>query len=433
MEEKAYETMEESGIMAMASDPPKHLGENGARAILKLIKSKAGINYCVCTNGATVENKWVNIPGFELKEGAHVTICFSEGSTANEFTLNINNTGAKPVTAFGGAEITAGRTCEFVYSAGSYIMVTEHNAVQRVWGNLTSSGWYRFASFEANAGSILLQIDRSWWNTGNPRSDILTVSSGYRKAAFTQIGGYGTATGIDKVRYVASNTNGTAYLELHYTHNTKNGVLVSLYPSEVEAGRLKTIDFTPGEVPSGYTSEEFVLSKYNGGMKASVFEGNLLGKATKAEQDSDGNWISGTYEKKPYVLFEGHVKTSYDGNFTLNIPSEYIRPLPYGCGGGSCGGASGNDWFEQAVSSGNYVRVRILGVIDDMYVMFGEVALFSGGIGSFSSDVSSGKIHSDIAASDGEYGIVELRLYGSQLSIRKYAGKFVDLFRVEIF
>lgn len=346
MEEKTYEAMEESGIMALAAASPKHLGEEGARALLKLIKS---------------------------------------------------------------------------------------NETQRAYGTLTSSGWYRIASFKPNSGSILLQIDRSFNNASNPRSDILTISSGLRKLAFTQIGGYGTGTGVDKIRYVTSSTDATVYLEIHYTLSLRNNVSISFYPSGAYGMELKTIDFTPGEVPSGYTSEEFVLSKYNGGMKASVFEGNLLGKATKAEQDSDGNWISGTYEKKPYVLFEGHVKTTYDSNFTLNIPSEYIRPLPYGCGGGSCGGAIGNDWFEQAVSSENYVRVRILGVIDDMDVMFGEVALFSGGIGSFSSDVSSGKIHSDIAAGDGEYGIVELRLYGSQLSIRKYAGKCVDLFRVEIF
>lgn len=425
-----YETPEENEIMALAAASPKHLGEEGARALLKLIKGKAGINYGVCTNNATVENKSVSIHGFELKEGVHVTVHFTNGSVTSHFTLNINNTGAKPVTAFGGAEITAGKACEFVYSGGSYIMITEPNVVQRVYADLTSSGWYRFASFEANSGSILLQIDRGWWNTGNPRSDILTVSSGYRKAAFTQIGGYGTAIGIDKVRYVASNTGATSYLELHYTINTKNGVMVSLYPSKFEAGQLKTIGFTPGEVPSGYTSEEFVLSKYNGGMKASVFEGNLLGKATKAEQDSNGNWISEAYEKKPYALFEGHVKTTEGYSLTLNVPGEYIMPLPYSCGG-CCGGT--NNWFEQTASSGNYVRVRVLGVIDDMDVMFGEVALLSTVTGSFSSDVLKGKIQSDIPAGDGEYGIVEIGLSGSQLSIKKLAGRSVDIFRVEIF
>ena len=343
MEEKTYEAMEESGIMALAAASPKHLGEEGARALLKLIKS---------------------------------------------------------------------------------------NETQRAYGTLTSSGWYRFASFKPNSGSILLQIDRSFNNASNPRSDILTISSGLRKLAFTQIGGYGTGTGVDKIRYVTSSTDATVYLEIHYTLSLRNNVSISFYPSGAYGMELKTIDFTPGEVPSGYTSEEFVLSKYNGGMKASVFEGNLLGKATKAEQDSNGNWISEAYEKKPYALFEGHVKTTEGYSLTLNVPGEYIMPLPYSCGG-CCGGT--NNWFEQTASSGNYVRVRVLGVIDDMDVMFGEVALLSTVTGSFSSDVLKGKIQSDIPAGDGEYGIVEIGLSGSQLYIKKLAGRSVDIFRVEIF
>lgn len=232
--------------------------------------------YGVCTDADAVNAKSVSIPGFELKEGARVIVKFKNGNNQNDFKLNVNNKGSKNVLSLDGKMISKGEVCEFIYSGGSYIMLA-HGAVRRITAALGTPGWYRFASLNTSSGSAILQIDRRWGNTGNPRSDILTVAAGPRKVSFTQIGGYGTAIGIDKVRSVSIDSSDIAYLEIHYTLNTRNLVEISAYPSNQEMAYLEMIGFTPGEIPSGYTSEEFVLSKYNGGMKASVFEGGLSG------------------------------------------------------------------------------------------------------------------------------------------------------------
>lgn len=92
--------------------------------------AKFGMGYAVCDTAASTAAKTANIANYTLTEGALVTVKFTNGSTASNATLNINNTGAKPLlykgSAITGEIIGAGDICTFIYStanSGSYSII----------------------------------------------------------------------------------------------------------------------------------------------------------------------------------------------------------------------------------------------------------------------------------------------------------------------
>lgn len=56
-----------------------------------------GVNYAVCYSKSSAEEKTVNCPGFELIDGAEITIHFYNGNNVDDITLNVNDTGAHRV------------------------------------------------------------------------------------------------------------------------------------------------------------------------------------------------------------------------------------------------------------------------------------------------------------------------------------------------
>lgn len=84
-------------------------------------------SYGTCSTAAGTAAKVVSIPGFALATGAEVTVRFTVTNTASSPTLNVNNTGAKPIqyrnAAIAAGYLAANRTYRFVYDGSSYELV----------------------------------------------------------------------------------------------------------------------------------------------------------------------------------------------------------------------------------------------------------------------------------------------------------------------
>ena len=85
------------------------------------------LNYGTCSTAAGTAAKVVSIPGFALATGAEVTVSFTVTNKADNPTLNVNGTGAKPIqyrnAAISAGHLAANRTYRFVYDGSSYELV----------------------------------------------------------------------------------------------------------------------------------------------------------------------------------------------------------------------------------------------------------------------------------------------------------------------
>lgn len=67
-------------------------------AAFNMMLDKYGMHYGTCSTLANTATKVVNCAGFVLETGAAIAIYFANGNTAtSDCSLNVNNTGAKPV------------------------------------------------------------------------------------------------------------------------------------------------------------------------------------------------------------------------------------------------------------------------------------------------------------------------------------------------
>ena len=111
-------------------------GNAGSASKLETKRVIDGINFdgtanvhrfCTCSTAADTAAKTVDIPNFVLGTGAEVTVRFSVGNTADDPTLNVSGTGAKPVK-YRNAAITAGslakdRIYRFVYDGADWELI----------------------------------------------------------------------------------------------------------------------------------------------------------------------------------------------------------------------------------------------------------------------------------------------------------------------
>ena len=85
------------------------------------------LNYGTCSTAAETAAKVVSLPGFALATGAEVTVSFTVTNKADNPTLNVNGTGAKPIqyrnAAIAAGYLAANRTYRFVYDGSSYELV----------------------------------------------------------------------------------------------------------------------------------------------------------------------------------------------------------------------------------------------------------------------------------------------------------------------
>lgn len=96
--------------------------------------------YGTCSTAAGTVAKTVSITGFTLCSGATVLVKFTHGNTATSPTLNINNTGAKPIK-FGNDTspiFQNNEIYEFIYNGTNWDLIGVDNAIYESelrWGN----------------------------------------------------------------------------------------------------------------------------------------------------------------------------------------------------------------------------------------------------------------------------------------------------------
>lgn len=107
------------------------LTPDSSKAVDILIDSVSG--YGTCDTAAATVEKVVTIvdnPNWVLKTGSRIMVKFSATNTASGPTLNVNNTGAKPIihngnimTGAGTAAGVANRCIEYVYDGTGYVFI----------------------------------------------------------------------------------------------------------------------------------------------------------------------------------------------------------------------------------------------------------------------------------------------------------------------
>lgn len=84
-------------------------------------------NFAQCNTAAGVAEKTVGRPGFNLVVGAEITVLFTVANTAANPTLNVNDTGAKPIYYRGGnipaSYLKANGVYTFCYNGAVYYLV----------------------------------------------------------------------------------------------------------------------------------------------------------------------------------------------------------------------------------------------------------------------------------------------------------------------
>ena len=98
-------------------------------------------HYGTCSTAAATAAKVVSLTGFTLTTGAKVSVKFTVTNTASSPTLNVNNTGAKPIYHMGHAisseYLLANRIYTFIYDGTNFELVGNGNHV--VAGKLPGS------------------------------------------------------------------------------------------------------------------------------------------------------------------------------------------------------------------------------------------------------------------------------------------------------
>lgn len=108
-------------------------------------KGDRGVSYGLCSTDSAVQEKSVICNGFKLTSGAEITVKFKETNMAANPTLNVNNTGAKPIY-YRGSAIKAGyllKNCTycFVYNGEQWDYIGELR-VEITKENITASLGY---------------------------------------------------------------------------------------------------------------------------------------------------------------------------------------------------------------------------------------------------------------------------------------------------
>lgn len=102
-----------------------------------------GVFYGVCETAADVVEKTVEAIAFEKVAGAKVIVKFTTANTANNATLNVNDTGAALITyqgaAIGKSQLGAGKFRMFLYDGENYEFVGDINTTHNTFSGASAS------------------------------------------------------------------------------------------------------------------------------------------------------------------------------------------------------------------------------------------------------------------------------------------------------
>lgn len=121
------------------------------------IIAKDVARFVTCTTAAGTVAKIVTLNNFHLYNGAQILIKFTNNNTAANPTLNVNNTGAKPIyykgAAIGNGYIFSNQTYHLIYNGTQYEIVGDVNTgpisfsiATSAWSSVSTSGYSYRAS-----------------------------------------------------------------------------------------------------------------------------------------------------------------------------------------------------------------------------------------------------------------------------------------------
>lgn len=235
-------------------------------------------------------------------------------------TKNVTSANISSQTAASASKLTTARKINGVdFDGTSDIAVYSANELPWFAKRLKTNQWYRIATItETHGFSCTLQFTSSYDYT-IPQSTTLAINARYdTDCSIVQLSNTNVSV-ISKVRAVRKR-GAEWYIEIYYAGDTQgNPVQVAFSNIASYAEHPNTIitkvDFTDGTIPDGYTATEFELS--SNPVKATAFEGDLVGVATKAISDENGNNIVATYATKDEIANAGAgdmLRSVYDTN-----------------------------------------------------------------------------------------------------------------------
>ena len=142
-------------------------------------------NFCVCSTVSGTMEKKVTLENFVLETGATVKVYFEATNTADNPTLNVNNTGAKAIY-YKGASINSGylaayKTLEFVYDGTYWQLVGDIDTVDTAkitqYESSTDGDYRVLLSASESAYTNTEGIKKNSDFTYNPATKTLTVES----------------------------------------------------------------------------------------------------------------------------------------------------------------------------------------------------------------------------------------------------------------
>jgi microcystin-dependent protein len=127
--------------------------------------------YGICNTGATTPGKVAVIQDFQLSPGARASIVFNSTNTAQNPTLNVNNTGAYPIRCYNSAiepgMINSSQIAEFIYDGTNWILLNPPN-IPHINDIITTTsaanpntrpGWGHTAWTQFGAGRTLVGVN----------------------------------------------------------------------------------------------------------------------------------------------------------------------------------------------------------------------------------------------------------------------------------
>lgn len=261
--------------------------------------------YGVCSTAADTVDKTVTVPNFSLETGATVIVKFTYANSIASPTLNVNNTGAKPIYRYGTTVASTGTTTTG-WVAGAVQMFTYDGSgwIRDYWNNTTYS----------NA------------SLGQGYCTCSTAAATVAKTA--SLSSYSlTAGGIVAVRFTNGNTASSPTLNIN-SKGAKpiyyNGAALT-DTKMIEAGDVVTFMYSTqyhllcinkaGVAGTGISIDNYTINHSNSVTAGTASEG---GSARTLAHSGTFNVPSISYDS------EGHVTSK--GSTTLTLPAQYSLP-----------------------------------------------------------------------------------------------------------
>ena len=178
-------------------------------------------NFAQCITAAAVAEKTVGRPGFNLVVGAEITVLFTAANTAANPTLNVNDTGAKPIYYRGGnipaGYLKANGVYTFRYNGAVYYLVGDIDT------NTTYSNATTTAAGLMSAGDKV-RLDKMGFPTvintaGKKAKECTAPGTYYFSSAYTPVD---APPGVVNGLLVSYQMNTNMYKQLWYRIGTLN-------------------------------------------------------------------------------------------------------------------------------------------------------------------------------------------------------------------